>query len=117
MKNGIDLITEERARHESLGYDKSHDQEHDQGKLALAAACYAAFAAKQCIFIDQTPHYDFTVHLTDPWPFFFNEDKRRYSKDGYWVFRSPSKLTKAARLELLAKAGALIAAEIDRLQS
>jgi len=51
----------------------------------------------------------------DPWPWEWRADKRYdYSTKG--GLPDPLKLTKPQRIDLLVKAGALIAAEIDRLQ-
>ena len=38
MKNGIELIAEKRAKHESKGWDAKHDKLHRHGELALVAA-------------------------------------------------------------------------------
>lgn len=41
MKSGIELIAEERKRQvEVEGWDESHDDNHDEGQLAIAAGCY-----------------------------------------------------------------------------
>lgn len=78
---GIDLIAAERERQVSQeGYSAEHDQNHDDGSLAQAAACYCVGS-----------------HVVW-WPW----------KDGY---------KPRDRISNLAKAGALIAAEIDRLNS
>ena len=95
MKTGIELIAEERKRQiEQLGWDAEHDAKHTHHELARAAACYA------------TPGYIRKLHITDNgtpfgWPF---------SKD--WWKPCPQD-----RKRELVKAGALIAAEIDRLQA
>lgn len=93
-KTGIELIAEERKRQiEKEGWTAEHDAQHNHHELARAAACYA------------TPGYIRKLHITDNgtpfgWPF---------SKDCW----KPSPLD---RKRELVKAGALIAAEIDRLQ-
>ena len=91
-ENGIAIIARERARHVQEGFDADHDEEHDTGGLAMAAACYA------------TPPWERDRRLTVGmrpvgWP---------WSAD--WWKPSPDD-----RVRELAKAGALIAAEIDRL--
>ena len=92
MKTGIELITEERQRQiEAEAWSSEHDDKHTAGELADAASCYAA-----------QPMDDFHDHETwmpMGWPW---ESK-------WW---KPSKY----RMKDLIKAGALIAAEIDRLQ-
>jgi hypothetical protein len=90
-KTGIELIAAERQRQiEKEGWTAEHDAEHKEGELAIAAACYAY------------PNYDedWAVQSQLQWPF---ERKR-------W------KPTPENRIRELQKAGALIAAEIDRLQ-
>ena len=91
MKTGIELIAEERMRQiEKEGWTPEHDAKHNHHELARAAACYA------------TPGYLRTIINGRPfgWPFSKN-----------WWKPSPRD-----RKRELVKAGALIAAEIDRLQ-
>jgi len=92
--NGIELIAQERQRQiVREGYDHAHDDAHDQGELAAAAIAYASpfesIKAKSLINGD---------HICDVWPF---------ELDGF----KPKD-----RISDLVRAGALIAAEIDRLQ-
>lgn len=107
---GHELITQERARQVSEeGYDSEHDDnEHARGELAIAAACYAA--PVQIYVLKQ---YADSMHFNDPWPWGAEYDKRpRYDlKKGERPDGGNAK-----RIRLLVKAGALIAAEIDRLQ-
>ena len=86
--NGAELIAAERMRQvDAEGWTPEHDDHHDQGELAQAAAAYAMVAS--------------AYHCADEyevlWPF---EDGWKPSEDG---------------IRNLARAGALIAAEIDRL--
>ena len=97
MKTGIELITEERARQISReGWTALHDAVHTRGELSKAAACYATCAAGQV-------QYGFaTMAQTPPlagWP---------WERDWWKPADDP--------IRTLTKAGALIAAEIDRLQ-
>lgn len=93
MKTGIELITEERARQVSQeGWTPEHDDDHDMSELAMAAACYAVPNAQR-----GTMNEGVFARL---WP---------------WA-RAWWKPTPDDRVRELTKAGALIAAEIDRLQ-
>lgn len=83
---GIELIAAERQRQVTVeGWTPEHDDEHMASEMARAAACYAL-----------PDGYDARYDL---WPW-----------DGYWWKPAPCN-----RIHELAKAGALIAAEIDRL--
>lgn len=94
---GVETIALERARQIEKGYDQAHDAEHDAGEFTSAALAYLTFANWQ---ID--PHHGWTRDMLDEhimenlWPW----DERDF-KPG-----DPARN--------LAKAGALIAAEIDR---
>lgn len=97
--NGIERIAAERKRQvEKEGYSPEHDDEHDTGGLADAAACYAAHAGG-------------TLLEVDIWPWENSSDKRMRNSRGMLSCRESTK----QRIRLLEKAGALIAAEIDRL--
>lgn len=86
---GVDLINQERERQIKIkNYSFSQDQALKNGELALAAACYAI--PDNFRFLGEPPMY---------WPF---------TTDSW----SP---TPEKRVLELQKAGALIAAEIDRL--
>ena len=88
---GSELITAERQRQieviQALGHTPEHDDKYIDGELALAAQCYV---------MESLPDAE-TADASWPW------DKR------YW---NPSD----DPIRNLVKAGALIAAEIDRLQ-
>lgn len=98
MKTGVQLIAKERKRQIDVeAWDARHDSSHDADELAIAAACYA-----------------------------MPEDQRKYKKKWRalcervpkkwpweWAWWKP---TPKDRIRELVKAGALIAAEIDRLQ-
>lgn len=93
MKDGIKLIQEERTRQIiEEGWSSKHDDGHENGEMAIAASCYAM------------PHDERMMGkryaIPDQWPW-----------DVEWWKPSPSD-----RIRELVKAGALIAAEIDRLQ-
>lgn len=87
-KAAADVLAERRRQIEAEGYDQAHDDEHAHGELADAAACYALQHGCLPSGMDITG---------DAWPFeagsFRPGDRRRD----------------------LVKAGALILAEIERL--
>lgn len=95
FRNGIDLIRAERHRQrkrqgDGEAYSLAHDDEHDKGEIAKAAAVYAMppeFRARNQDLVDTLRPFNW--HL---------------------------KLNSGDRIRELVKAGALIAAEIDRLQ-
>jgi len=102
MKTGIQLITEERERQISKeGWTPEHDANHVNGEIARAGAAYA-YAA--------TLKPPMRESVTGIYSFRNNEIIR-----GLWPWESqwwkPSD-----KMRDLVKAGALIAAEIDRLQ-
>jgi hypothetical protein len=89
---GIELITKERDRQITQeGFDPEHDRCHTDNELALAAACYAVNG------IQGVSVYEYGD--SDCFPFVEEYDKRR----------------KHDRLRSLTIAGALCAAELDRL--
>ena len=116
MKTGIELIGKERTRQiEEEGWTAEHDANHINGELAMAAACYAA-TKKIYVFNDK---YVQLIEFEDPFPFESKWD-RRFRCEPVKNLRGnripdPSRYTKENRIDLLIKAGALIAAEIDRL--
>jgi hypothetical protein len=111
MKQGAELIVEERARQVSEeGRTPDHDERHWANELAIAAACYALEDVRchgssfQVIRVDRT-FVDVASGMSaflggDAWPWEEDADKRK----------------KHVRVRRLVIAGALIAAEIDRLQ-
>lgn len=96
MKTGIEIIADERRRQiEVKGWTTEHDVQHTNNELGRAAACYAAMPIniyEHDIILDGHA-------FVELWPF----DKEYY------------KPCPENRIHELAKAGALIAAEIDRL--
>jgi hypothetical protein len=109
-ERGAVLIAEERRRQiEAEGYDDKHDDGHSDGELAMAAACYAAgedathvrTMLNSARGLEEAGYsYDYSApkpgEITWPW-------------DAEWYKSEPD------RIRTLTKAGALIAAEIDRL--
>lgn len=97
MKTGIELIAEERARQVSIeGWTPEHDDTHMRGELAAAGACYATMA--QLIEIGK---WDFEECSEIA--------KRRWQWGDEWW--KPARSAKRN----LEKAGALLAAELDRI--
>jgi hypothetical protein len=100
MKNGIDLISEERLRQISVeGWTQQHDDQHTDNSLAKAAACYAMPKETREMYQSLSKvHGWFPRWWPESWDLKF------------W------KPTPKNRIRELVKAGALIAAEIDRLK-
>lgn len=108
MKRGIELIAEERERQVTEeGWTPEHDAEHTDGSLAMAAVCYAS---PELLFIQE--HRANQVIFNDPWPWDVRHDTRPYSGNMVLPNRSAGN---HERIRQLVKAGALIAAELDRL--
>jgi hypothetical protein len=96
---GVELIARERERQQyEEGWDSEHDEQHTKGEIAIAAACYAANDTTAWVVKRAKPGA--TEIAADAWPWAKRWDKRDTHP----------------RLRALAIAGALIAAEIDRLQ-
>ncbi len=99
MKTGIELIAEERQRQiEVEGFDAKHDDKVNSSSesLAYAAACYAIPSNSRTVYAGSSGH---STILRMLWPW-----------SASWWKPSPKN-----RIRELQKAGALIAAEIDRL--
>lgn len=99
---GVSRIAAERSRQvEEEGWSPNHDKnEHPDGELIKAAICYAAKAAdievRERETISSGP---MEASYYDPWPWDRKYDKR----------------IKHDKIHCLEIAGALIAAELDRL--
>ena len=101
-QSGADLIAAERRRQvEQEGWTPEHDAEHADEGLALAACCYAVppQIRKYRNMVEQIEGGVGVSAVPTLWPW----------APGYW------KPTPDDRVRELVKAGALIAAEIDRL--
>jgi hypothetical protein len=97
--DGAALITEERRRQiKEEGWTPQHDDQHDGSELAKAAVCYAIAG----LYPDGSQGAKRALeHTVVPW----------WPHGWAWSRWKP-----AGRIRNLVKAGALIAAEIDRLQ-
>lgn len=92
---GAEMIAAERERQVTEeGWTPQHDDEHRNGELAMAAACYAAEAGMR-----PTHSHMRAAPVASGWPW----------EQQWW---KPT----GDPVRDLVKAGALIAAEIDRLQ-
>lgn len=93
--DGIELIAAERKRQiEVEGWDAQHDEDHDMGQLIGAAVTYAAHAL-EIVSDHEVPGAD---------------------NEGWWPWEEKWWKPSPDPIRNLVKAGALIAAEIDRLQ-
>jgi hypothetical protein len=100
--SGTELIAAERKRQvdEEL-FDAHHDHSQPEGTLTMAAICYASIAAA-----DPGMRVEFRSASGGPfWPW-----------DKHW-YKPGRDDSNASRILELTKAGALIAAEIDRLEA
>lgn len=110
MKTGIERIAAERQRQiEKKGWTAEHDDEHTDHSLALAAALYATPTA---LVVQDLRDEEIAAH--DPWPWDDSWDNRPRFSDTHRLMDADSQGV-TARIRCLEKAGALIAAEIDRL--
>ncbi len=85
----LDVAAERRRQVENEGYDPAHDDEHDNGSMAEAAASYA-----------------YQAHNSKPCP--AGKPPQGWPWDAEWWKPGNSR-------RMLVKAGALILAEIERL--
>lgn len=95
MKTGIELIAEERKEQiEKHGYDVDRDADYYQNNELVNAAQFALTLKRE--YYPQTWEFDFQNKM--------KAKEERLSEQEFWI-------------ERLKIAGALLAAEIDRLQS
>lgn len=100
--SGIEKIAAERKRQISEeGWGSAHDDQHVEGELISAAICYASYACHDIAYPD-APSLKVEMYLGEPgrlWPW-----------DDEWFKPSTDPVRN------LVKAGALLVAEIDRLE-
>ncbi len=107
MTTATDMIAAERERQiEHLGFTPDHDAQHDEADLAFAAICYASPTPVYLLRVQDQPAHEGhgsggSVQWVEPWPLGWNRPERATTPD--------------ERIDELIKAGALIAAELDRL--
>lgn len=99
---GITAIWTERLRQIGVeGWTSAHDDAHTKGELAMAAVCYAALAAfTQCRHLEGKPSEMFPPKTDSVW----------------WPWAEEWWKPSDDPIRNLEKAGALLAAEIDRLK-
>lgn len=101
MKTGIELIADERQRQITKeGWTLEHDKEHDEGALREGALCYLARELEENAIWNPIP-----------------ERMLRETADLFWPWRGEFEIKPTTLERNLVKAGALIAAELDRLRS
>lgn len=99
---GIELIAAERKRQvENEGWDAEHDVQHDCDELVRAAVSYAILETHIVTHRSGVP---------------INGLKEKDLAELFWPWDDPPHPKPKRRLKNLVRAGALIAAEIDRLQ-
>lgn len=97
---GAEMIAAERRRQvEAEGWTHKHDDEHSHAEMAYAAAAYAN-PTRALDYVSVNVPQGGIKSVPDDWPW-----------DPKWWKPTPDD-----RIRELVKAGALIAAEIDRLQ-
>jgi hypothetical protein len=100
MSSGIERIAAERQRQiEVEGWTPEHDDQHDRGQLGEAATCYGDIAVNQV--------------LGNPTEVL--RDQAQADEGFYWPLPQDRLKISDDPVRNLEKAGALIAAEIDRL--
>lgn len=100
LASGAELIERERRRQtDAEGYSYRHDDGHAHGELVLAAVQYALPESKRVLIGPSSGLPDAFDNIPVDWPW----------ENEAW------KPTPDDRVRELVKAGALIAAEIDRL--
>jgi len=106
---GIALIALERKRQiDHEGWTEEHDDKHSQGELAKAASIYATITQENVMCrIENLSYYGW------PWDAGWFKPFSDPPKDDP---RYENSFPSVDRIRCLVKAGALIAAEIDRLQ-
>lgn len=107
-KTGIELIAKERQEQiEKHGWNAKHDDKHNTGELADAAAvCASTVRIYNKFEYANNTHFD--VLAMKGWKLPLDWDGNRLLDN--------NKSSKKTRIHQLKVAGALIAAEIDRLQ-
>lgn len=102
--SGAEMIAAERQRQIDVeGWTPEHDTEHDHGEMARAAACYITHALRLSV--------GWGGYHPPDWAPFAGHQQYAWPWESMWWRPSPDPIRN------LVKAGALIAAEIDRLRA
>lgn len=105
-----DVVAERERQKTVEGWTAEHDDDHDDGELAMAAALYAA--PEKLFKIERTAN---SVEWVDPWPWHDQEEGAR----GGWItvnaLDKRKKHKKGSGRRALVIAAALLIAEIERL--
>lgn len=128
MKSGVELIAEERSRQIDVeGWTPEHDAGHRTFEMSGAAACYIAKNISNKLesihHTNQSPLAEFKIYYFGESDFLVNtgdRGDRRIAKAGWrngWPWDMKWWKPSDDPIKNLVKAGALIAAEIDRLNS
>ena len=109
---GADVLAERKRQKEVHAWSQAHDDGHTDGSLATVAALYAAPTR---LFVKEDLD-NLGARFRDPWPNSWDQgyDKRPLDLHGYW-HNNNEDAPPILRRRLLVKAGALIIAEIERL--
>lgn len=106
MSGVIDIAVERQRQITDENWSHEHDDQHRDKSLALVAALYATPIPLQQVIVAP----DGTVSTRDPWPWHFHDASTLEPLDNSWDKRKVH--DERRRLVI---AGALIAAEIDRI--
>ena len=111
MKTGIEIIADERMRQiEEEGYTSENDDVQTDGGLPSAAAVYALIPNDRDHYLEEE---ECTMgEMIWPWA----HHSYKPSKGDVYSLKHHTSEEFEERIHELAKAGSLIAAEIDRLQ-
>ena len=118
MKTPIELIKDERTRQiEKEGWTLEHDDtEHPDGELAMVAALYAS-PEDNLQIVEYCKECNEAHHILDPWPWMDSVNYDRYGDGGVDIeHHAWDKRKEVNRMRRLQIAGALIVAEMERLQ-
>jgi hypothetical protein len=107
-----DIAAERRRQIEAEGWTPEHDDTHDKGEMAAAASMYAL----NTVAVHEGLRPSLTLAFRLFWPWWVNRDLSERRSDGprWSIPEAQAWKPKDPRRDLV-RAGALIVAEIDRL--
>lgn len=106
QKSGVEIIAEERQQQiEEHGYTIEHDKHYTNNELLRAAMCYI----QQCKYVGCAVWQD---RVPTDWPF----QAKYWKPRPYFDNNKCPIIDVESAIKMLSKAGAFIAAEIDRLK-